>query len=341
MPNNDLIPRARRNPLASGETSELYVSGSPHIRAEHSTRGIMADVLIALVPALIISVFFYGFRTLSLVLTSTAACIAFEWLYERLMKKPNTTHDLSAAVTGVLLAFSLPASVPYWLPVVGAAFAILIVKQLYGGIGKNFLNPALAAKAFLLLCYPDLMSAWTEPFSYLPLLGAVAGDGSITPLMSLSEGLLPAEGWFSLLLGRNAGCLGDGCALVLLLGGVYLCLRRVISPRIPLVFLSTVALLAFAFPLGGANRVEWMLAQLLSGSLVLAAVFMATDCTTTPTSRPGQTVFAFGCGVLTVLLRYFGAGTESVCFAVLAMNLTTRPLDALKLIRRKGGAANE
>lgn len=339
MPDNNLIPRARRNPLASGEATDLYVSGSPHIRADHSTRGIMADVLIALAPALIISVFFYGFRTLTLTLTSVAACIAFEWLYLRLMKKPNTTPDLSAAVTGVLLAYNLPASVPYWIPVVGAAFAILIVKQLYGGIGRNFLNPALAAKAFLLLCYPALMSAWTEPFSYLPMFGAVAGDGSITPLMSLSEGLLPAESWFSLLLGRNTGCLGDGCALVLLLGGVYLCLRRVISPRIPLIFLGTVAVLTFLFPLGGAPRLEWMAAQLLSGSLVLVAVFMATDCTTSPTTKPGQTVFAVGCGLLTVLLRYFGAGAESVCYAVLAMNIVARPLDKLKLTR-KGGARN-
>ena len=339
MPRSTLIPGAKRNPLERG--GSLRGGPAPHLRAENSTRGIMLDMLIVLSPMLLISVFFYGFRSLTLTLTSVAACIAFEWLYERLLKKPITTSDLSAAVTGVLLAYSLPASVPYWIPVVGAAFAILIVKQLYGGIGKNFLNPALAGKAFLLICYPDIMQGWTEPFQHLPIVGQVTAELAMNPLESLKDGILPVDTARELLLGRHAGALGETCALLILICGAVLILRGVIRPRIPLYYLGTVAALTFFFPLGGAHPVDWMLAELLSGSLMLAAVFMATDYTTSPVTTLGQTVYAIGCGLMTVFLRYFGGWIEATCFAILIMNTCVWAIDRIRLPRRpKGGARN-
>ncbi len=337
MARSNLIPKARQNPLARGSGS-LRRSPAPHLRADVSTRSIMSDVLIALSPMLIVSVFFYGFRTLALTLTSVASCIAFEWLFRRAVKKPVSVGDLSAVVTGVLLAYNLPASVPYWIPVVGAAFAILIVKQLYGGIGKNFLNPALAGKAFLLVCFPDVMQTWTQPFEHLPLFGSFEAETAANPLEALKNGLIPDDSALELLLGRHAGALGETCALLLLFGGLYLILRRVISARIPLVYLGTVAVVTLLFPLDGARPLEWMTSQLLSGSLVLAAFFMATDYTTSPVTPLGQTVYAVGCGLVTVFLRYFGGWTESVCFAILIMNSCAWLVDRIRLPQPRGGA---
>lgn len=320
-PKSPIIPQAATTVSTPDENRRMVVSSSPHVAALDSTRGIMLDVLIALLPALVVSVFFYGFRSLVLTLITVAACIAFEWLYRAILKKPNSTGDLSAAVTGVLLAFNLPASTPYWVPVVGAAFSIIIVKQLYGGIGKNFINPALAGRAFVMFCFPAYVSTWTPAFEWLPLGGTVDAVTSATPLASMKEGLLPSASAFEMFLGKTGGCLGETCALVLLLGGAYLVLRRVISVRIPLIYLGTVALVTFVFPLGGAARVDWMLANLLSGGLMLGAIFMATDYTTSPVTPRGQVLFAVGCGLLTVFIRYFGSYAEGVSFSILIMNV--------------------
>ncbi len=329
---------------------DLAISSSPHIRASHSTTSIMRDVCIALAPALIFSIYLYGFRVLAVTLISVAACLLFEWGYRRLMKKDNTVDDLSAVVTGLLLAMVCPPSVPYWVIVLGALFAIVLVKQLYGGIGKNFLNPALAGRAFMMASWASIMTAWAKPHTWLRLAsnytaeGALDGITAATPLAALKAGTLPTSGLLNAFLGNIGGCIGEASALLLLLGGAYLVARKVISPRIPLCFIGTVAVLTFLFPRGGNDRLVWMAYQLCSGGLMLGAIFMATDYVTSPVTAWGQAVFGIGCGVLTVLIRYFGGFPEGVSYAILIMNVTVGLLDRVGLPRRfgaekrKGGA---
>ena len=323
-----------------GMEKQLTVSSSPHIRGREDTRSIMLDVIIALAFALALPCFFFGWRVAILTGISVVSCVLFEWLYRKLMNKPSSVNDLSAAVTGLLLAYSLPPAAPYWIPVVGAFFAIVIVKQLYGGLGKNFLNPALAARAFLTLSFPAFMTRWTAPFGSLPLWGS-AGAGvdavsAATPLMDMAKGVLPAVKWTDALLGQHAGSLGEVSALILLLGGLYLVLRGVISPRIPLIYMGTVAVIAFLFHPEGVDALWWTYYQLMSGGLVLGAVFMATDYATSPVSVRGQILYAVGCGLLTMVFRMFGGSGEGVCFSILLMNTLAWVLDKASRPRRFG-----
>lgn len=309
----------------------LTISSSPHAHSPNSTRRIMLDVCIALLPALCGAIRFFGWRCLTVVLVSVASCVFFEWGYRKLMKKEAACGDLSAVVTGILLAFVCPPTIPYWVVILGALFAIVLVKQLFGGIGQNIVNPALAARAFL-FSWPVFMNTWIRSgvhpavFSN-PTTQALDGLTAATPLAAMSAGKLPAEDALDLLVGQVGGCIGEVSALLLLLGGIYLVLRRVISLRIPLAYLGTVAVLAFAFPLGGADRLDWMLCQLLSGGLMLGAIFMATDYVTSPVTPKGQIIFGVGCGLLTVFIRYFGGLPEGVSYSILIMNTLVWAID--------------
>ncbi len=318
----------------------LSVASSPHIGAEDTTPGIMLDVVIALIPALVAAVWFFGFRALTLVLVTVASTVGFEALYRKCMKLPMTAGDLSAVVTGVLLAMCLPANTPYWVAAIGGAFAIVIVKQLFGGLGKNFLNPALAGRVFLFSSFPAFISVYTEPGKdFWPSVWGASMDAqsAATPMGALHAGRLP-EGLSlqQLLVGEQAGCLGEVASLMLIAGGLYLVLRKVISPRIPLFYIGTVAVLTFLFPLGGIARTDWMLYNLLSGGLMLGAIFMATDYVTSPVTPTGRTVYAIGCGVLTVFLRYFGIYPEAVSFSILVMNILVWSLDKAFMPHRFG-----
>ncbi|MBE6570922.1 MAG: RnfABCDGE type electron transport complex subunit D [Ruminococcaceae bacterium] len=322
----------------------LKVTSSPHMRHEDSTRIIMLDVLIALCPALIWAVIVFGARALILTLVSVASCVLFEFLYRLIMKKPCSVGDLSAAVTGVLLAFCLPVSVPIWLPVVGSFFAIVIVKQLYGGIGKNVVNPALAARVFLFLAYPDKLggSAFTIPKASLPLFGNVnlTPDvvASATPLANLSEGAAPTEDIFTLFLGERAGCIGEVSILMILAGALYLLVRKIITWHIPVAYIVTVAVVSYIFPASGMDAVQYVLCELCSGGLMLGAFFMATDYTTSPVSAKGRIIYGIGCGLITMFVRNCGGYPEGVSFAILIMNCLAWYIDKFTRPRVFGGA---
>lgn len=313
------------------------VASSPHIVNEDSVQGIMLDVIIALIPALAVSVYFFGPRVLTMTLVSVVSCVAFEFLYRLVMKKPRSIGDLSACVTGVLLAMCLPVNAPYWLPVVGAFFAIVIVKQLFGGLGKNFMNPALAGRVFL-FSFPSLMNTWAAAGTenWTGLLGTADAVTSATPMASLHQGVLPDLTLSQMLLGDHGGSMGEVPVLMLILGGLYLLLRKVISWRIPVCYIGTVAVLTFLFPLGGNGRLEWMAANLLCGGLMLGAIFMATDYVSSPVTVKGQFFYAVGCGALTVFLRYFGTYPEGVSFSILVMNAFVPLLDKAGMPHRFG-----
>lgn len=310
---------------------ELTISSSPHIHAPVTTKTIMRDVLIALTPAFLGSIFFFGFRALLVTLVSVAACVFFEWGWCKLRNIPNKLYDLSAIVTGVLLAFVCPVTIPLWCIVLGDFFAIIVVKQLFGGIGKNLVNPALAARAFM-FSWPVLMTTWVAP--------GVDAVSTATPLAAMHQGQLPAEGIWQLFTGNIGGCLGETSALLLLIGLVYLLVRRIISLRIPLCFMGTVAVLTLLFPQGN-DPLVWMGAQLFSGGLVLGAVFMATDYVTSPVTHLGQVLFGIGCGVLTVLIRYFGGYPEGVSYAILVMNCCVVLFDRIGRPKRFGAPKKE
>lgn len=320
------------------DTSKLNVSSSPHIRNEDSIRSIMMDVVIALMPALAVAIYIFGMRSFVLVCASVSGCLFFEWAYRKMLKKTNTIGDLSAVVTGILLVFCLPVSSPIWMVLVGDAFAIIIVKQLYGGIGKNFLNPALAARAFL-LSWPVIMTTWTAIRQELPLFTAVDTADVVTaatPLASIKAlDLVSLPSFADLALGKIPGCIGEVSALALLAGGLYLLYRKVISFHIPLCYLGTVALLTFVFP-RGCDRVDFMLANLLSGGIMLGAFFMATDYTTSPVTKWGKVVFGVGCGAITVFIRYFGAYPEGCSYAILVMNACVFLIEKVTMPRKYG-----
>ena len=319
------------------DLSKLTVSSSPHIRHEDNTRQIMVDVIIALMPALAIAIYVFGPRALTLTAVSAAGCLFFEWLYQRLMKKPVTVGDCSALVTGILLAYCLPVSSPMWMVLIGDAFAIIVVKQLYGGIGKNFMNPALSARAFL-MSFPVIMTTWPAIRTKLPLFATPDVVSSATPLASLKEGLMPNASLTDLALGMVGGSMGEISALALLAGGLYLISRKVITFHTPVADLGTVALLCFLFPHGN-GRVEFMLAELCSGGLMLGAIFMATDYSTSPVTKKGQVVFGIGCGLLTVFIRFFGNMPEGVSYSILVMNATVFLIEKVTRPRKYGFVA--
>ena len=302
------------------DLSQVKVSNSPHIRSEDSTRQIMLDVIIALIPALALAVFVFGARALVVTAVSVAGSVVFEWLYNKLLKKPCTIGNCSAIVTGMLLAYTLPVTAPLWMVLIGDLFAIVIVKALFGGIGKNFMNPALGGRAFLMASYPVFMTTWAKVRTALPLFGTPADVVTgATPLSFMKEGKLPDVSMADAALGMVGGCIGEVSALALLVGGIWLLYRRVISLRIPVCFIGTVAVLTFLFP-QGHDRVTWMASQVLSGGLMLGAIFMATDYASSPVTPKGQIIYGIGCGVLTVLIRYFGSYPEGVSYAILIMN---------------------
>ena len=315
---------------------ELTISSSPHAHAPVTTRTIMRDVLIALTPALVGSVYFFGLRALLVTLVSVAACVLFEWGYQKLMKKATMVYDLSAVVTGVLIAFVCPVTMPLWMVVVGDFFAIVIVKQLFGGIGKNFVNPALAARAFL-FSWPVEMTTWVRPGfeNAVPLFGSADVVTGATPLASMHQGAMPAAALSDLFFGNVGGCIGETSALLLLIGFAYLLIRRVLTVRIPLAYLGTVAVLALLFPRGN-DPLLWTGAQLCAGGLMLGALYMATDYVTSPVSKLGQVIFGIGCGVITFVIRYFGGYNEGVSYAILVMNACVVLLDKIGMPKQFG-----
>ena len=300
---------------------ELTVSSSPHAHQEATTKTIMRDVLIALVPALLFAVYNFGNRALTVTIVSVAACYGFEKLWNILMKKHDKTYDLSACVTGVLLAFVCPVTIAYWQIVLGAAFAIVLVKMLFGGLGRNVVNPALAGRAFM-MSWPVAMSTWILPgskYAAAPFGSTADIVTGATPLANMHQGLMPVEEWTQLFWGSVGGCIGETSAVMLLIGLVYLLARRVIKITIPAAYIGTVAILTLLFPMGN-NNIEWMLCQIFGGGLMLGAIFMATDYVTSPLTFHGQLIYGIGCGALTVLIRYFGGYNEGVSYAILIMN---------------------
>ena len=303
----------------------LTVASSPHIRGNFRSNRIMLVVVLSLTPALAVGVFRLGLRALAVTLLCMAAAVATEWLYSRLTKTRNTVVDGSALVTGMLLAMTLPHTVPYWQAALGSVFAILVVKILCGGLGQNIFNPALAARAFLLLIYPVGLTRYV----------GVDGVSSATPLHHMVMPALPEQSILDMFLGNCPGSIGEACALALLLGGAYLVYRKVISIRIPAAYLGTVAVLTLVFHKTD-SALSWMLYSLFSGGLMLGAIFMATDYATSPATPVGQVVYGVGCGVLTVLLRYYGLFPEGVTYAILIMNALVWVIDYYTPIRRFG-----
>ena len=297
---------------------ELTISSSPHVHSPITTRTIMRDVLIALLPALLGSIYFFGFRALTVTMVSVAACVFFEWAYCKLMKMHCKIYDLSACVTGVLLAFVCPVTIPYWTIILGDFFAIVIVKMLFGGLGRNIVNPALAGRAFM-FSWPVLMSNWVK-VGFENAAGVFSTADAVTaatPLANMHQGVLCEE-----------SILGETSALLLIIGFIYLLYRKVITARIPLAYIGTVAVLTFLFPQGN-DRIAWMAAQVFGGGLMLGAIFMATDYVTSPVTKLGQIVYGVGCGALTVMIRYFGGYNEGVSYAILCMNACVVLLDRI------------
>lgn len=300
--------------------NKMIVSSSPHIGSSVKTKDIMRDVIIALVPALIVSVVYFGINALIVVLATVAACVISEYVCRKVMKRSNTVGDLSAVVTGLLLAFNLPVSTykNIWLPVLGGIIAIVVVKQMFGGLGQNFVNPALAARIILMTSFPTLMTAWTAPGT-----SGVDAVSTATPLALIAEGKLgELPNYMDMFLGNRAGCLGETCVAALLLGGIYLVVKKVISPIIPLTYIAVV--FVFSAILG-----QDPVMQILSGGLFLGAIFMATDYTTSPLTNKGKFIYAIGCGLLTTLIRCFGSLPEGVSFSIIIMNILVPHIEKL------------
>lgn len=288
----------------------LTVASSPHIRGGFRTNRIMLDVVLALIPALAVGTIVLGVRALLVTAVSVVSAVGFEWLWCIITKKCNSVTDGSALVTGLLLAMTLPVSVPLWLVIVGNLFAIVVIKALFGGLGRNIFNPALAARAFLMLIYP-------VGITHYP---ALDGASSATPLHQMVIPQLPEESLLDMFLGNCAGSIGEISSLALILGGAYLVIRKVISPRIPLAYVGTLAVLSFIF-FETDNAFLWSFYNVLSGGLILGALFMATDYTTSPVTKKGQILYGIGCGALTLIFRNFGLFPEGVTYAILLMNM--------------------
>ncbi len=298
--------------------TKLIVSSSPHVKMRDRTSGIMLDVIIALVPAMAAGVYYFGLSALLVILTSVASCVLSEYIYECIIKKPKTVKDLSAVVTGVLLALCLPPKTPLWMVVIGGAFAIVIVKQLYGGLGKNFMNPALAARCFMLVAWAGVMTTFQAP-----LADAVSSATPLGILKGTSEGMLP--GIMDALFGNKAGCIGETSGFALLIGFLYLLINRVVDWKIPVSFIASFAVLMYFF---GNNNTDgsqmyFTAMHVLTGGLLLGAFFMATDYVTTPNTGIGMIIFGVGCGLLTFAIRVFGGYPEGVSFAIILMNIAT------------------
>ena len=295
--------------------NKLIVSPSPHLLSNNSTSNIMFDVVLALIPALFVSVVFFGFRTLLVTAVCIVSCVVFEYIIRKVMKRSNTISDFSAVVTGILLAFNLPPAIPLWIAVIGCFAAIVVVKQLFGGIGQNFANPAIVGRIILFVSYGIYMTTWTQPFAYKHDINTIDIIATSTPLIDINS-----ANTLDLFIGNVSGCIGEVSSLALLIGGLYLVFRKVINPLVPLTFIGTVFLLTWAM---GDNPVN----HIFAGGLMLGAIFMATDYSTTPATLKGKIIFAVGCGLITAVIRLFGSYPEGVSFAILFMNLITPLID--------------
>lgn len=291
--------------------ANFVVSGTPHVRSKESIQSIMRDVIIALVPATAAGIYYFGLRALILIVAAIISAVFFEWLYEKITRKPVTINDLSAVVTGLLLAMNLPASAPVWVAIVGSAFAIIFAKQLFGGLGQNFINPALAGRAFLLASYPTEMTTWVVP-------NGLAADAATyaTPLAQLKNGTLDAS-LGQLVLGQVGGTIGETCAIALIIGGIYLLYKHVISWKIPVIYIATVFILFAAI---GRHGMRMPVQEIFAGGVMLGGIFMATDYASSPVTPKGQVIFAVGAGLLTYLIRTFGGYPEGVSYSILIMN---------------------
>lgn len=312
----------------------LKVSSSPHVRVNHTTQSIMLDVTIALMPAMLAGIYFFGLNALIVTLVSVTTCVFFEWGWQKIFKRPVTIFDLSAVVTGLLLAFNLPPNIPLYVVVVGAFVAIILAKQVFGGIGQNFINPALAARAFLLAAYPQATTSFSLPKA--ALLGtSVDATSGATPLALLKSGMI--EGLPSLsdaLLGNIGGCIGEVSALAILLGAAYLVYKRVIKLHIPLAYIGTIFVITWLF---GGKGIYLSFYSLFLGGIMLGAFFMATDYTSSPMTTKGQIIFAVGAGIIAAVIRLFGGYPEGVSYSILIMNLAVPLIDRTIKIKRFGG----
>lgn len=290
----------------------LTVSSSPHIRSARTVSGIMLDVIIALMPATVAAVLIFGARAAAVVAVCVITAVTSEFLYQKLTKNAILVGDLSACVTGLLLALNLPATIPLWQAAIGSVFAIVVVKGLFGGIGKNFANPAMTARIMMIISFSRSMTSFPSPDL----------NASATPLAILKSGMDGLPKIADMLLGRHGGCMGETCSAAILLGGIYLICRRVISAATPIAFIGTVAVISLIH--GGG---EYALYQVLSGGLMLGAFFMATDYSTTPTRKTGKIIFGVGCGIITSVIRIYGSYPEGVSYAILLMNILTPYID--------------
>ena len=315
------------------EEYKLSVASSPHASSPVGTKNLMRDVLIALIPALAMGIYVFGPRALTMTLVSVVFCEIFEWLYCKIMHKPIPCGDLSAAITGVLLVFVCPVTLPYWTIIIGDAFAIIVVKQLFGGLGTNFLNHALGGRAFLMLCYPVPMTTWVLPgkANWASIVSAADAVTGSTPLSNdlMKNSVLPDASLADMFIGNIGGCVGEVSAIALLIGGIYMLAKGVIRIRIPAAYIITVAVLTLIFSRApeDVNRVTWMLYEIFGGGLFLGAFFMATDYATSPVTKKGQLIYGIGCGLFTVFIRYFGSYNEGVCYSIMVMNCCTALID--------------
>ena len=315
--------------------SNLVVSSSPHIKAKQTTSSIMLDVIIALLPTTFAGVYFFGWRAAAVILTAVAACLISEYLYEKALKKPVTVRDFSAVLTGLLLALNMPVTIPLWMVVIGSIFAIVIVKQLYGGIGKNFVNPALAARCFMMISWASYMTAFVNPFMGYGA-DAISQATPLAVIKGVSDGNLPTL--MQAFLGAKAGCIGETSGVMLLIGFLYLVIKRIIDFRIPVFYIASFALLIYLFGDNstGFSREYFTLLHILTGGLLLGAIFMATDYVTTPTTHKGRIIFGIGCGFITFAIRKFGSYTEGVSFAILLMNLVSPLIERFTIVKPFG-----
>lgn len=303
-------------------SSSIIVSGTPHVRSKESIQSIMRDVVIALIPASVMGIYYFGIKALMLIIVSIVSSVVFEWGYEKILKKPVTISDFSAILTGLLLALNLPATASWWVPVVGSFIAIVIAKQFYGGLGQNFINPALIGRAFLVAAYP------TQTTGAAFATGRMVTDAATyaTPLAELKAGtaIVNADAIKNALIGNVGGTIGETCAIALIIGGIYLLVKHVISWRIPVVYIVVVFILT---SLMRGNGFLGGVYEIFCGGLMLGAIFMATDYVTSPISAKGQIIFAIGCGILTSLIRVYGGYPEGVSYSILIMNLAVPLID--------------
>jgi Na+-translocating ferredoxin:NAD+ oxidoreductase subunit D len=334
------------------QDKKLTVSASPHLRSGVTTTGIMLDVILALIPAFSAAIIFFGPRVLAILAVTVGTCLLCEFLARKVMKREGTLSDLSAVVTGVLLALNLPVSIPLWMAGIGSAVAIIVVKQFFGGIGQNYVNPALMGRIVLTVSFPAAMSKWTDAFAWR----GVETITSASPLAQLNgffasgnlTGFASAPGMPTLtqmFFGQRQGSLGEVCAAALILGGLFLIVRGVISPAIPFAYVGTVAAIMLV---AGKGDLVFTAYHLMGGGLLIGAIFMATDYTTSPINLKGKIIFGIGCGLLTGVIRLFGSMPEGVSFSIIIMNIlvphierwtTPKPFGTPKKTKDKEAAA--